>query len=208
MRKLSYNMNENSPARVRCRPQKGPWFVAACRYNIWFISLPNDINLFSNSMITLAYGCYNLKLRSGILNISKTSIGVPPYQTKCKWSRTAKPSQRHKKIPKKKWGKYGKSQFFGARLHFSMVILCRQLQKDFYEVARGQHPAVIILSFDCWEPQLSKKYRVERGYPDISGSKIFKLFKSSWVPDCRAAGSIPYEFAYRQLGDTDAGMYR
>ena len=112
MRKLSYNMNENSPARVRCRPQKGPWFVAACRYNIWFISLPNDINLFSNSMITLAYGCYNLKLRSGILNISKTSIGVPPYQTKCKWSRTAKPSQRHKKIPKKNVGQVWKITIF------------------------------------------------------------------------------------------------
>jgi hypothetical protein len=32
---------------------------------------------------------------------------------------------------KKMWGKYGKSQFFSARLHFSMVILCRQLHKDF-----------------------------------------------------------------------------
>jgi len=39
-------------------------------------------------------------------------------------------------------------------------------------------------SFDCWEPQLSKKYRVDRGYYNILGSTIFKLFKSKW---CRAA---------------------
>ena len=62
-------------------------------------------------------------------------------------------------------------------------------------------------SFDCWEPQLSKKYRVDRGYYNISGSTIFKLFKSRWLPGCTAAGRIPYEFANRQLGDTDAGMY-
>jgi hypothetical protein len=60
-------------------------------------------------------------------------------------------------------------------------------------------------SFDCWaccwEPQLSKKYGVDRAYPDILGSTIFKFFKSclggfrrnllivSWVtptPGCKA----------------------
>jgi hypothetical protein len=34
------------------------------------------------------------------LNISKRSIGVPPYQKKCKWSRTAERAQRHKEIQK------------------------------------------------------------------------------------------------------------
>jgi hypothetical protein len=27
---------------------------------------------------------------------------VPPYQTGCKWTKTASPTQRNKKIPKKK----------------------------------------------------------------------------------------------------------
>ena len=39
-----------------------------------------------------------------IFNICKRSIGVPPHQTKCKRSRTAKPALRHKKISKKKVG--------------------------------------------------------------------------------------------------------
>jgi hypothetical protein len=41
------------------------------------------------------------------------------------------------------------------------------------------------------EPQLSKKYRVDRGFHNISGSTVFKLFKSRWVPGCTAAGRIP-----------------
>jgi hypothetical protein len=39
-------------------------------------------------------------------------------------------------------------------------------------------------SFDCWGSQLSKKYRVDRWYPNILGSTIFKWFKSRW---CRTA---------------------
>jgi hypothetical protein len=54
----------------------------------------------SNTPLFFFYGCNNSKLRSGILNISKRSIGVPPYQKKCKWSRTAEPAQRHKGIQK------------------------------------------------------------------------------------------------------------
>jgi hypothetical protein len=46
------------------------------------------------------FDCYNSRLISGILNISKQSTGVPPYQKKCKWSRNAKPARRHKKIQK------------------------------------------------------------------------------------------------------------
>ena len=106
-----------------------------------------------------------------------------------------------------------------------MMILWRRLHKDFlkfvdctrpfgrsgnfYEAARGQHPTVIILSSACWEPQLSEKYRVERGSPNISGSKILKLFKSRWVLDCRAAGGIPKEFAVqrgRDLGINTLGI--
>ena len=48
-------------------------------------------------------------------------------------------------------------------------------------------------SFDGWEPQLSKKYRVDRGPHNISGSTIFKLYKSRWVPGCTAA-------SYKLLG--------
>jgi hypothetical protein len=38
---------------------------------------------------------------------------------------------------------------------------------------------------------MSKKYRVDKVYHDISGSTIFKLFESRWVPSCIAAGRIP-----------------
>jgi hypothetical protein len=45
-------------------------------------------------------------------------------------------------------------------------------------------------SFDYWKPQLSKKYtsRVNssRRYQNISGSTIFKLFKSRRLPGCSA----------------------
>ena len=87
-----------------------------------------------------------------------------------------------------------------ARLQFSMMILWRRLHRDFlrfvnwtrpfersgnfYEAARGQHPAIIILSFDCWEPQLSKKYRVERGYPIFQGQKYSSCSKAA---GCRTA---------------------
>ena len=44
--------------------------------------------------------------------ISLRSIGVPRYQTRCKWARTANPTQYNKKISKKKKvGDYGKSIF-------------------------------------------------------------------------------------------------
>ena len=36
-----------------------------------------------------------------------------------------------RKFQKKKWGKHGKSRILIARLHFSMVILWRQLHIDF-----------------------------------------------------------------------------
>jgi hypothetical protein len=89
--------------------------------------------------------------------------------------------------------------------------------RNFYHVARCQHPLlssckVIMCSFGCWVPQLSKKYgvdgHVDRGAHKIPG--IFKLFKSRWVPGsrpgCTAAERIPLEFADHQSGDTDAGI--
>ena len=137
------------------------------------------------------------------------STGVPPYQTRCKWARTASRTRYNKKISKKKivFVDYGKSRTLVARQHFSMMLLWRQLHREFlrfvnwtrpsgwrgnfYQVTQGQLLAVIMRSFDCWEPQLSKKYRVDRGFHNISGSTIFKLFKSRWVPGCTAAGRIP-----------------
>jgi hypothetical protein len=76
-----------------------------------------------------------------------------------------------------------------------MVILCRQLHKDFlmfvnwtrpserwgnfYEVARGQHPLLSALSTaQCWEPQLSKRYRVDRRTPIFSGQQYSSCSKA------------------------------
>jgi hypothetical protein len=97
-------------------------------------------------------------------------------------------------------GKYEKSRILIARQHFSMALLWGQLHRDFlrfvnwsqacgrwgnfYQVAHARPAPVIMRSFDWWEPRLSKKYRVDRGYYNILGSTIFKLFKSRV---CRAA---------------------
>ena len=139
--------------------------------------------------------------------IPHRNIVKPPHQTGWKWTRTAKPTQRNKKISKKMLHKYGKTQILIARLHFSMVVLWGQLHKDFlrfanwtsssgrrgnfYQVARGQHPLLCALSTTDQEPQLSKQYRVDRWWPYILGSTIFKLFKSRRLPGCTAAGRIP-----------------
>ena len=102
-------------------------------------------------------------------------------------------------------GKYGKSRILIANQHFSMVLLWRHFHRDFLRFVNWSHPSgwrgnfykvaqraprpapVIMRSFDCWEPQLSKKYRIDRGFHNISDSTIFKLFKSRWAPGCTAA---------------------
>ena len=86
-----------------------------------------------------------------------------------------------------------------------MMILWRRLHRDFlrfvdctrpfgrsgnfYEAARGQDPTVIILSSDCWEPQLSKKYRVERGPPIFQGQKYSSCSKAGgcWTAELLGA---------------------
>ena len=85
--------------------------------------------------------------------ISHRNIGVPPHQTGWKWTRTAKPKMLRKTA---------KSRFLIASQHFSMVLLWRQLHRnflrfvnwtrpsgrhgDFYQVAQGQHPLLCALS--------------------------------------------------------------
>jgi hypothetical protein len=85
--------------------------------------------------------------------------------------------------------------------------LARWTRLKFYHPGYARPSFVIMRSFDCWEPRPSKRYRVDMGFHNISGSMIFKLFKSRWVPGCTASGRSPWEFANRQVGDTDATMY-
>ena len=140
------------------------------------------------------------------------NIVVPQYQTGWKWTRTAKPTQCNKKFSKKgcarlqnhnfwspattfQWCFYGGNYigiFWGSTIELArpdgaltFTRLCKA-STGYYHGMRSFHG-----SFGCWEPQLSKKYRVDRGYYNISGSTIFKLFKSRWLPGSTAAGRIP-----------------
>ena len=155
--------------------------------------------------------------------ISHRNIVKPPYQTGWKWTRTAKSTQRNKKISKKCCTSMENHQFWSPGSTFQWcfyggnyigifwglpIELARPdgtVTLDLPGCARPAH--VIMRSFDCWEPQLFKKYFADRGFHNILGSTIFKLFKSRWVSGCTAAGRTPQEFANRQLGDIDAGMY-
>ena len=98
---------------------------------------------------------------------------------------------------KKMWGKYEKSRILIARLHFSMVILWRQLHKDFlrfvnwtrpsgrwgnfYEVARGQHPLLSALS--TVESLSCPKSIGSRGGPQYFRVKTIQVF--SKAGECR-----------------------
>jgi hypothetical protein len=81
------------------------------------------------------YGCYNSKLRSGLLNNPPRNIGVPLYQTGWKWTKTPEFTERNKKISKKMLRKYEKSRILMAREHFSMGLLWGQLHRDFLRFA-------------------------------------------------------------------------
>jgi hypothetical protein len=138
--------------------------------------------------------------------ISHRNIGGRPHHIRCKWTRTAKPTQCNKKISKKCWASMENHEFWSPDCTFqwcfyggiyieifwgSSVELARPGRGNVYKVAQGQHPLLCAFSsFDCWEPPLSKKYRVDRVAHNISGSTIFKFFKSR-VPGCTAAGRIP-----------------
>jgi hypothetical protein len=75
--------------------------------------------------------------------------------------------------------------FFEVRQLNSSVRTARWLLPGY---TRQAH--VIMPSFECWEPQLSKKYIIEIGHTNISGSIIFKLFENRLVLCCTAAGGI------------------
>ena len=131
-----------------------------------------------------------------------------------------KPTQCNKKISKKSCTNTENQEFRSPDSTFQLSFYGGNYTGSFWglpiELARPdgavtftrlcKASTVSMHSFGCWEPRLSKKYRVDRGYHNISGS-IFKSFKSRWLPGCTAARSIPWEFANRQLGDTDAWMY-
>jgi hypothetical protein len=119
---------------------------------------------------------------------------------------------------KKMLHKYGKSQILIARLHFSMVLIWRQLHtRTAVGIFRGLPIELArpdgVVTFTRLCKAIIRYYRlcalstaeslgcpksigsilVDRGFHNISGSTIFRLFKSSWVPGwpgCTAAGRI------------------
>jgi hypothetical protein len=146
-----------------------------------------------------------------ILHITEKYCDTP-YQTWWKRNKTAKPTQCNKKF-KKMLHKYGKSQILIARQHFSMALLWRQLHSDFMRFANWTRPfgrhcnfyqvvqaaPVSMRSFDCWEPQLSKKSRVDQESScskaggcraaQLLGGFLRNLLIVSWVtptPRCKA----------------------
>ena len=58
------------------------------------------------------YGCYNSKLRSGILNNFTRNIVEPLHQTGWKWTKIAESTERNKKKSKKKLVQVWKIKIF------------------------------------------------------------------------------------------------
>ena len=76
-------------------------------------------------------GCYNSRLRSVILNISKKKVtGYPPIKKNANGARPPNLHNATRKF-KKMRGKDRKSKILIARLPFSMMILWRRLHRDF-----------------------------------------------------------------------------
>ena len=127
------------------------------------------------------------------------NIVVPPHQTGWKWTRTAKPTQCDKKFSKKMLRKYEKTRILIASQHFSMVLLWRQLHRDFlrfdnwtrpsgrhgdfYQVAQGQHPLLCALS-------TAESLSCPKSIGSIGGNTIFQgqqYSSCSKAGGCRAA---------------------
>jgi hypothetical protein len=88
------------------------------------------------------------------------------------------------------WGKYGKSRILIARLHFSMMILWRQLRKDFYEVARGQHPLLSALSI-VENLSCPKSIRSRAGTPIFQGQQYSSCSKAGGWRTAKLLGAFP-----------------
>ena len=121
------------------------------------------------------------------------------HQTWWKWTKTAKSTQRDKKILKKMLRKNAKSWILIASQHFSMVLLWRQLHTDFlrvnnwtrpsgrrgnfYQVPQGQHPLLCALS-------TAESRSCPKSIGSIGGSTIFQgqqYSSCSKAGGCRAA---------------------
>ena len=108
------------------------------------------------------YGCYNSKLRSGLLNNFTNKYRVTTLSNRVEMDQEPQIYTTQQENFKKILGKYGKSRILIARQHFSMALLLGQLHRDFlrfvnwsrpcgrwgnfYKVAQGQHPLLCALS--------------------------------------------------------------
>ena len=117
---------------------------------------------------------------------------------------------------------YGKSRILIARQHFSMVILWRPLHRDFlrfanwtrtsgrrgnfYHIAQAQHPLLYTLSTAEKSP---KSIRPIGGIHIFQGQHYSSCSKPGgcWAAQMLGGFHAWWEFANRQLGNTDAGMY-
>jgi hypothetical protein len=76
------------------------------------------------------YGCYNSKLRSGLLNNFTKKYCGTPLSNRVEMDQDHPPAQRNKKISKKMLRKTAKLRILIASQHFSMVLLWGQLHRD------------------------------------------------------------------------------
>jgi hypothetical protein len=143
--------------------------------------------------------------------IPHRDILKPPYQTGWKLTRTAKSKQRSKKNSKM-LGKYGKSLILITIQHFSMVLLWRQLYRDFlrfanwsrpsgrwrnfYQVARSQHPMLCALS-------TAESLSCPKSIGSIGGMYT-TIFQCQQYSSCSKAGG--YRAAQRLVQEDSLGI--
>ena len=179
-----------------------------------------DLDLDLDSMPVLPVWLLEIKMKiqgSWIISprnvvVTDLSNSVEMDQDHRAWTWLPAHWQCNKKNSKKMLCKYEKSRILIAMKHFSMDLLWGQLQRDFlrfvnwtrpsgrrgnfYQVAQGQHPLLCALS-------TAESLSCPKSIGSIGGSTIFQSQQYSTCPKART----PYEFANRQLGDSDAGMY-
>jgi hypothetical protein len=90
--------------------------------------------------LVLEYGCYNSKLRSGILNNFTKKYCSTPLSNRVEMDQEPLIYITQQENFKKMLGKYKKSRILIARQHFSMALLWEQLHRDFLRFVHWSRP--------------------------------------------------------------------
>ena len=114
--------------------------TAVLKYSIYCLPVYNKtMKLRNSTKFSIAhetqylrcgcYGCYNTKLRSGLLNNFTKKYCRIPLSNRVQMDQDRRIYRTQQENFKKKLCKYGKSRFLIARLHFLMMLLWGQLHK-------------------------------------------------------------------------------